>query len=905
MLSIGTPPSSGYYTAGEYYQDQASESRWGGGAAPALGYTSGPVSDLHLQYALDGKNAKGEPVTQRAALGLKRTTGRDLTLSLPKGVSILAQGPLRKPIMEAAWKANETAMGFVEQDLAKTRMPDPETGKVIDVGDQKILYATFSENSSRAGDPGEHFHNVTANLCQGKDGKFRALHNAYIYENRNLVGAVFRAELASNLRKIGLSIEGAGKNGLIDVVGVSKAAKDVFSKRRQAILEKASESKVPPKDLSKLVMITRPPKETHSYSDLQMRWAAELSTLGHSFESLTKDALQERPKPKVKPEHVLKGVVRDLSETKSYWSKLEMYKQAFNKGVPETTLSGLDAAIKTAVKNKDILPSKDGGSFSTRSIKSREEAVIKEMRAGHLQGRRIEKDEAVPAPAFTPTDGQQRGIEHLLSSPDRPIALQGYAGVGKTTLFDIGLKHIKAAGYEIIGIAPTSSAVAELAKIKSFDRVMTTQAFNRAPVGSDKTVLIVDEASMLGTKSALSILRYANKRNLAKVAFAGDRSQLDSVEAGTPFADMQDKGMHTVVVDEIIRQDSTRHREGVKALAIGNIQRGFAALAPEIHETSFHDLEARTLDLWQKTKNAKAAIIVQTNKQKAALNRTIKSSLSLSKAAQKIGYAQKVWRPIHATQREKALTKTYEDVSHLRFHKDLKRTGVKGGRVYKVDNVDLKKHRVTLLDGHRKIIFKPAKYDYGKDTVELYHQESLRLDKGDRIRFTRGGQKQRVNNNDLGTIAKIERNSVSIELDKGKQVTLPKSSAELHHVDHGWASTGHAFQGKTVRDAIVLMPSKKSPLTTLKSLYVGASRHKKTVAIVTDNALALKRSLQKELKIRTENMPVFEHEAIVHSEPEHQRSAPALAERTNLPEVKPEADRVRVPMRVADHDFSR
>jgi len=53
-----------------------------------------------------------------------------------------------------------------------------------------------------------------------------------------------------------------------------------------------------------------------------------------------------------------------------------------------------------------------------------------------------------------------------------------------------------------------------------------------------------------------------------------------------------------------------------------------------------------------------------------------------------------------------------------------------------------------------------------------------------------------------------------------------------------------------------VMPSNASPLTTLDSLYVGMSRHKENVSLVTDNADRLKFNLENALDIKTERMDV-------------------------------------------------
>jgi hypothetical protein len=77
------------------------------------------------------------------------------------------------------------------------------------------------------------------------------------------------------------------------------------------------------------------------------------------------------------------------------------------------------------------------------------------------------------------------------------------------------------------------------------------------------------------------------------------------------------------------------------------------------------------------------------------------------------------------------------------------------------------------------------------------------------------------------------------------------------------------------------------------------------VAIITDNALTLKRNLQKDLKVKTENIPVFEHKALGTTSDKNRGSNSALPERPKAPEVKPVAEIVRVRAPDMDRDFGR
>ena len=75
-------------------------------------------------------------------------------------------------------------------------------------------------------------------------------------------------------------------------------------------------------------------------------------------------------------------------------------------------------------------------------------------------------------------------------------------------------------------------------------------------------------------------------------------------------------------------------------------------------------------------------------------------------------------------------------------------------------------------------------------------------------------------------------------------LSLNEGDPQLHHLDHAWASTVHAFQGRTVDNVIAAMEANHPHLTTQKSFYVEISRARDRAEIVTDDAKALREQLE-------------------------------------------------------------
>ena len=73
---------------------------------------------------------------------------------------------------------------------------------------------------------------------------------------------------------------------------------------------------------------------------------------------------------------------------------------------------------------------------------------------------------------------------------------------------------------------------------------------------------------------------------------------------------------------------------------------------------------------------------------------------------------------------------------------------------------------------------------------------------------------------------------------------LKSSDPQLRHIDRAWASTVHAFQGRTVDTVIAAMEANHPHLTTQKSFYVEISRARNRTELVTDDREALRERLE-------------------------------------------------------------
>ena len=85
---------------------------------------------------------------------------------------------------------------------------------------------------------------------------------------------------------------------------------------------------------------------------------------------------------------------------------------------------------------------------------------------------------------------------------------------------------------------------------------------------------------------------------------------------------------------------------------------------------------------------------------------------------------------------------------------------------------------------------------------------------------------------------------MSFKLEDGRTLDLKKCDPQLRHIDRAWASTAHAFQGRTVDTVIAAMEANHPHLTTQKTLYVEISRARDRAELVTDDRDALRERLE-------------------------------------------------------------
>ncbi|MDG6745483.1 MobF family relaxase, partial [Staphylococcus aureus] len=206
-------------------------SAWAGEGAAELGL-SGPVDAERFEQVLAGELPNG--VVLDAKRGEHRA-GWDITMSVPKSVSILALVGGDARLVVAVRDAAAATLAWTERNVAEARVWNGR-GQVPETTG-RFVAATFLHDVNRSGEPQLHVHNVIANATRTADGKWRALHADQLYERQHVMDAVFLSALRSRVETLGFATipRHDGRNGAFEIAGVSRAVVEAFSGRSAEI----------------------------------------------------------------------------------------------------------------------------------------------------------------------------------------------------------------------------------------------------------------------------------------------------------------------------------------------------------------------------------------------------------------------------------------------------------------------------------------------------------------------------------------------------------------------------------------------------------------------------------------------------------------------------------------------
>lgn len=884
VASVSALSSAGqaasYYEADDYYAEGGlAPSEWFGEAAQALGL-SGEVDREQFAALLEGQVAGQQLGTTRDGKTEHRP-GWDITLSAPKSVSIMAEVAGDKRLIAAHGAAVKVALAHVEKHMAATRIRDG--GEVRREATGNLAIATFRHATSRAQDPQLHSHAVVINATQDKDGNWRSLEPRAFYQLQKEIGAIYRQELAHGVAGLGYRIE-PGKDAMFEIAGVPGKVIDALSQRTAAIDARLAERGTSREEASAAekqiaALDTREAKTHGDHRALRADWRATADALG--FDQTGRDRLiaeaQGRARdldasgPELLTRQAVAFAAAKLSEREAVFAASRLAREAGDFAFGKVGHGAISAAITAAEERGELVSrtflDRRGAEFSgftTPQAIETERTLLRLETAGRgmaaplvspvRAARTAERAARQSARSgYAWTDDQKRATAELLTSRDCVAAVQGYAGTAKTTtVLATYAREAQRRGLAVTALAPTASAAMVLGDAlgtrgDTVARHLLTPEARRS--GKD-AVWIVDEASLLSARDMTKLMASADKVR-ARLVLVGDVKQLGSIGAGAAFAQLQQAGMATAKLAEIVRQTNAETREAVLASIEGHAGKALAALqrgGGKVIEAATPDERlaamARQYTATSPAERARTLVIEPSRDGRDKLTGLIREQLAArgELSAETLRFAALETKGLTRAEAREAASYAIGDV--VRFTRDYAAKGICRGEALTVSAVDPERGRIAL-DGRdgRSIDWNPRQWGAGK--VEVFEPKPMELRTGDRVQFTCNDRDARRINGLGGTITGIDSatNGATVKLANGREQRLDLADPRDAHLRHAYVQTAHAAQGQTAERVLIHADSRSTNLVDQKMLYVALSRARAEAIVVTDDKDRLVRAI--------------------------------------------------------------
>jgi conjugative relaxase-like TrwC/TraI family protein len=836
----------------DYYDEHHRvQGEWQGRGAELLGL-SGDVTREQFEAVREGLHPEtGEYLrprhsTDRVSVdGTEQSKARslyDLTFSAPKSVSIQAMVAGDERLQAAHDEAVRSTLAEAESHAA-TRV------RLNGVNEDRMtgnwIVATYRHDASRELDPQLHTHAVAANLTyDGVEGRWKALQASGLYERRAYLTEVYRNALAHEVRSLGYEIEtrrdSRGRNLGFEIRGVSEDLQERYSQRSvqrdQAIDEFTKQNGRKPTDneVAVLVRETRADKLAEiSTEQVRQQQQARLSPEEQrSLKRLQHNSLEHKQNVlyEISRAHdSLQYAKEHLFERRSVVHDYELMAEALQHGRGHVDLGQLRGLLQVEKLSQGELIHA-GSRLTTRESLDREQRMVASVNENigqypRLGGtREFHPDEHL-------RDEQKRAVQQILDSRDFAINLRGAAGTGKTATLQEIDRGLREGGRNVTAIAPTRSAVEELQKVGFRDAMTVSRLLEdeSAQAALRGRVLIVDEAGMISGRQMDGILQLADQQQ-ARILFSGDTRQIQSVEASDALRILErESQIKSVSLTGVQRQSNAVYRDAIQTLR-ESPEQGFEKLERlgAVHEVSFAERGRAVADLYREMTadpSRKILVVAPTHEEISRVTRAIRDDLS---ERGHLGPSAVIDRhvPLQWTEAQKRDLSNYREGHVLLVHR-----AARGMDKHEALAVSEFKTDVLVARNARgeERTFTPAQ----TRSFSVHELRPIEVAAGDRLLLT-GNRRDadfRATNGELVKVRNVENGR--IQLEDGR--TLPENYRQF---DHGYAVTAHRSQGKTVDGVILSADSMKQEL-----FYVGASRGRSDIAIVTSDREQLRESL--------------------------------------------------------------
>ncbi|HCX4523386.1 TPA: conjugative transfer relaxase/helicase TraI [Escherichia coli] len=503
------------------------------------------------------------------------------------------------------------------------------------------------------------------------------------------------------------------------------------------------------------------------------------------------------------------------------------------------------------------------------------------------------KDAVQPLMALTPasvlsglTAGQREATRTVLENTDRFMAIQGYAGVGKTTQFRAVMSALNTLSEsvrpQVIGLGPTHRAVHEMREAGVEARTLasflseTRQAIQAGETPDFRNVLfLTDESSMVGNRDMAELYQLVAAGG-GRMVSSGDTAQLQAISTGQPFRLVQQRSaIDTVVMQEIVRQTPAL-RPAIESIIAGQVDTSLRqvddvspqqvprqagawvpeksvmeirkpekepepeqgrtaaqeALKPEQLSPARTDIIAAIRDDWMgRTPEAQqqTLIMAELNADRHAINEAIHVARHEKGDTGAEERTFTVLEPLRVPDNALRAAETFAEYTGA--------VAMMNERYWTVAEVDTQDAVVTLRNADGESVLLSPQQNTAQD-ISLFTPRDLTISQGDRVRFTRSDTDRGYVANSLWEVAGFtDEGAIRFRQGDQEKIVDPQAMTEDRHIDLAYALTVYGVQGASERFAIALTGTEggRKRMASLESIYVTLSRAKEHVQVYTDN----------------------------------------------------------------------
>ena len=465
---------------------------------------------------------------------------------------------------------------------------------------------------------------------------------------------------------------------------------------------------------------------------LRDEWRTQANCQGFT-DKVAQSVMNRQPQIDVE-ERVKQAVIeagKRCTEDQAYFTR-QKFIQRVSEELQDVPIAGkevmqrAEAALKTEMYVELKHEKTNRLSYTTREMWALEQTMLadiqtlRETPGAKVAQKRIDKtlakhDDLSP--------DQAKAVRALLEDTSSIKTMTGVAGSGKTRTLGAVVEAYERSGYKVLGGALAGAAKEELSlkanirsetvakynycldkptrerikdwvkhEVKMFIRQMQGKdrwERDTGPKLTQKTVLILDEAGMLDTRSAEPLIRHGKKSG-ATLIFVGDNEQAPPIGAGGPFRRITKDGATCHLSENFRQRNSPEDARAAAYVREGQIEKMLESFAERRRLTVARNRTEAANQLvseWVKDGGVKepqkAFVLTQTRAEAKQLNH-------LCQAARRLEGATRSKSAVIQNQ-------VYHVGDRVMFHKKILKNGIENGYQGEITGVDRLKKTVTVM----------------------------------------------------------------------------------------------------------------------------------------------------------------------------------------------------------------